>query len=235
MKQDKPAEIVEIKTPPYYREEVWAKLAWFYDPLMKLILLPFGGEKRFRKQLVDFANPQRGEEILDICSGTGTLTSLIAERVGNKGRVVGIDLSSKMIEIARKKAKSSATSFQNANSERLPFPEGMFDKVFVSFGLHEMPEDARRNTLREVYRTLKLGGSLFVLDYSLPQNPLARFAVKVLVRLLEEEFSYRMLLNGSLIAEIKEAGFEMERQELIGGGMLQMIQAKKAQKGSGNG
>jgi len=227
MKQEKPAEVAGIRTPPYYREEAWSKFARLYDPLLKVVLLPFGGEKRIRQRFVDFASPEKGEQVLDVCSGTGTLISLVAERVGNSGRVVGTDLSLKMLEMARKKVKSSVTSFQKANSERQPFSEDMFNKVFVSFGLHEMPKRARQNTLREINRTLKYGGNLFVLDYNLPRGVFARLIIKVFVRLLEEEFTYRMLLSGSLTAEIEEAGLTIERQELICNDMFQMIQATK--------
>lgn len=97
MTRNQTVETIAAKTPPYYKEEVWNKLASLYNPLVKLILLPFGGEKRFRKTLIDFANPRKGEQVLAVCSDTGTLTSLIAERVGSSGTVIGVDLSVRMI------------------------------------------------------------------------------------------------------------------------------------------
>jgi len=226
-------EVTETGVPHYYREEAWRKIACFYDPLLKLVLLPFGGEKRIRQRFVDFSSPEKREQVLDVCSGTGTLTPLVAQRVGSSGRVAGVDLSPKMIERARKKAKTPVVSFQKVNSERLPFPGDAFDKVLISFGLHEMPESARQNTLREVSRTLKYGGNLFVLDYNLPRSPFARLIIEAFVRLVEEEFTYRMLLSGSLTAEIEETGLEVGRQELICNDMFQMIQATKT-KAEGN-
>lgn len=227
MRRNKPAEAAAAKTPPYYREEVWNKLASLYDPLLKLILLPFGGEKGFRKTLIDFANPRKGEQVLDVCSGTGTLTSLIAERVGSSGMVIGVDLSVRMIRIAREKVKDLAVTFQRADTESLPFAEGMFDKSFLSLGLHEMPQIARRNTLREIYRTLKPGGKLFVLDHSLPNGVFPRLVIKALVKLLEEEAAYRMLLEGTLTTEIEEAGFILKGRELALSGMVEIIRADK--------
>jgi len=235
MGQDNVAETAGLKTPAYYRQEVWDKIARWYDPLMKLIFLPLGGERRVRRKFVDFASPGRGEQVLDVCSGTGALTSAIAERVGDDGKVIGIDLSPRMIRIAREKTKSPVTRFQNANSESLPFPSNMFHSSFVSLGLHEMPESARQNTLRELHRTLKPGGNLFVLDYHLPQGVFPRFVIRAFVRLLEEEFTYRMLLEESLIGEMERAGFVIERRELICGGALQMIQARKVLKESSDG
>ena len=230
MRQDKQDKALGVKTPAYYRQEAWGKLAWLYDSFMKFVFLPFGGEGRFRKKFVDFASPEKGEQVMDVCSGTGTLTSLIAERVGSGGKVIGVDLSLNMIKIARGRAKFPSVSFQKANSESLPFPENTFDRSFVSLGLHEMPEGARQNTLKEIYRTLKPGGCLFALDYNLPRGVFARFTIKAFVRLLEEEPTYNMLIDGRLTAEIEEAGLTIERRELICGGMVQMIQARKAQE-----
>ncbi|HEY81888.1 MAG TPA: class I SAM-dependent methyltransferase [Dehalococcoidia bacterium] len=227
MGQGNATESKGLKAPAYYRQEAWDKFARWYDPLVKLVLLPFGGEGRLRRKFVDFAAPKRGEQMLDVCSGTGTLASVIAERVGGDGKVIGVDLSLGMIRVAQKKVKSSVTRFQSANSESLPFPSSIFHSAFISFGLHEMPESARQNTLREIHRTLKPGGYLFVLDYHLPRGGVARFIIKALVRLLEEDFTYKMLLEESLTVEVKQAGFVIERRELISAGAIQMIRARK--------
>jgi ubiquinone/menaquinone biosynthesis C-methylase UbiE len=139
--------------------------------------------------------------VLDVCSGTGALTSLTADRVGTGGAMIGIDLSLKRIKMARERARLSAASFQNAPSESLPFSENTFDRSFISLSLHEIPGSARQNTLKETCRTLKPGGSLVALDYNLPRGTFARLVIRGFVRLLEEEFAYKMLLEGSLPAE----------------------------------
>lgn len=235
MSRDKMSQATEVRIPAYYREGTWNKFAWLYDPFTKLFFLPFGGEERIRKQFVDFADPGDGEMVLDICSGTGVLTHLIAERVAPGGWAIGVDLSFKMLQIARGRAKSSRVSFQKADAEHLPFPEGIFDKVFISFGLHEMPESARHNALFEVNRTLKSGGSLFIFDYHIPKGVFNRAIIKTFVKLLEEEFAYQMLLDESLILELEQAGLAAERREFICGGMMQMIQARKISKGDDRG
>lgn len=203
--------------------------------MVKVVLLPFGGETRVRKKFVDFAGPRKGEEVLDICSGTGMLTSLIEERVGSSGQVVGIDLARKMVEIARKNVTSSVVSFYKADAERLPFPDDVFDKTFISFGLHEMPQTASRKTFEEIYRTLKWGGYLFVFDYNLPRGAFTRLAIKAFVSSLEEESAYKMLLDGSLKTEIEAAGLVMEREETICSGMVKMIQARRNHKRDNSG
>lgn len=223
--QNKPE---EVKAPAYYQDKFWGRFARIYDLVIKLFLLPFGGEERYRKDLVYFANPGKGERVLDVCSGTGTLSSLIAGRVGDSGTVTGVDLSARMVEIARKKVKEGLPlTFERASSENLPFPDGIFDRSFISLGLHEMPKTARQNTLREIFRTLKPGGSLFALDYNLAEGVLAKLAVKAFVKLAEQEDAYQMLLERMLEKEIGQAGFILEDRKLLLGGISQIIKAGK--------
>ncbi len=225
MIQSKPE---EVKVPTYYKDKCWSRFALIYDPFAKLFFLPFGGEGRYRKALVYFANPGKGERVLDVCSGTGTLASLIAERVGDSGTVIGVDLSAKMVAVARQKAKEGLPlTFERASSENLPFPGGIFDRSFISLGLHEMPRAARQNTLREIFRTLKPGGSLFTLDYNLAEGILAKLAVKVFVKLAEPEDAYKMLLERTLEEEIRQAGFIVEDRKLLLGGISQIVKAGK--------
>lgn len=213
--------------PSYYREGLWSGFSGSYDLFVKLVLLPWGGEIRFRKLLVDFSNPGSRKQILDVCCGTGSLTSLLSQRAGVSGCVLGVDLSASMLRRAREKAKDCGASFLKANAEHLPFPGGTFDQVFVSLGLHEMPCDARRNTLQEILRTLKPGGSLFVLDYNLPKRGWGCLAIKAFVKLFEDGHVYEMLLEGSLPAEIEEAGLILTRRVLLYRDTIQVMQADK--------
>jgi demethylmenaquinone methyltransferase/2-methoxy-6-polyprenyl-1,4-benzoquinol methylase len=210
-------------------EKSWQKHAWLYDPIIKIFFLPLGGEGRFRKALVDFAALKEGEQVLDACCGTGTLTYLLAERVGRIGAVTGIDLSYSSLGVAAKKAKKVLPlTFRQASCADIPFPDGNFDKIFISFGLHEIAEADRRESLQEINRVLKSDGSLFILEYHLPQAALTRFAVKAFHRLFEDKEAYRMLLDGTLLPELEQAGFSTRRKRLIGAGMFQMLHADKA-------
>ena len=136
----------------------WAQL---YDLFLSLIFyLTFGGENRFRRRCVNFAGPAWGDQVLDVCCGTGALTSLIAERVGSNGQVIGVDICEAALEIARTKARNLPVTFLVADAEILPFSSARFDRCFISFGLHHMLKPARQNTLREIHRTLMSTGSL---------------------------------------------------------------------------
>jgi len=212
-------------SPAYYREKVWKRRARFYDPFLKLVFLSCGGESSFRRRCVDFASPAEEDQVLDVCCGTGTLTSLIAGRVGSGGQVIGVDLSESVLEIARKKTRNVVVTFQRAAAEKLPFASARFDKCFISFGLHEMPKQVRQDTLREIRRTLTSGGRLFVVDYSLPAGILARLVIKAFVKLVEDEATYKMLLDDSLVVEVEEDGLAIKRRELICSGMIQLIEA----------
>jgi len=215
-------------SPTYYREKAWKRWVGFYDLFLNLVFfLPCGGESNFRRKCVDFATPAEGDQVLDICCGTGTLTFLIARCVGPEGQVMGIDLSEFALEIARRKAQNVPVTFERAEAENLPFASARFDKCFISFGLHEMPKQARRNTLREISRTLRPCGRLFVVDYSLPAGALARSTIKAFVKLVEHEAAYKMLLDNSLMAEIEESSLTIMRRELICSGVIQLIEAVK--------
>jgi demethylmenaquinone methyltransferase/2-methoxy-6-polyprenyl-1,4-benzoquinol methylase len=222
----------EIKTPELPTldtEEVWQKHAWIYDPVVKILFLPFGGEGRFRKGFVDFAGVREGERVLDACCGSGALTSLLVERVGKTGAVSGIDLSPELLKIAAKRASDGLpVTFRQASCADIPFPDDSFDKIFVSFGMHEIAAQDRLSSLKQFNRVLKAEGSIFILEYHLPQAALARFTVKVFHRLFEEEEAYRMLLNGTLLQQLHQAEFSISRKRLIGAGMFQMLHAAKA-------
>jgi demethylmenaquinone methyltransferase/2-methoxy-6-polyprenyl-1,4-benzoquinol methylase len=230
--QDGP-ETADDGVPAYYKAECWRRFSKFYDFLVWLFFLPFGGEKRYRARFVNFIAPQPEEQVLDICCGTGTLTALVAGRLGKKGRVTGVDLSAAMIARAHGKVADLAATFKRADVQSLPFAPDSFDKEYVSFGLHELPADVRQATLGEMYRTLKAGGGLFVFDYNLSRNFLPRLAIKAFVRTFEEADAYQMLLEG-ILSQIEAAGFQVKERRPVLGGMFQMIHAEKpAGKGDG--
>jgi ubiquinone/menaquinone biosynthesis C-methylase UbiE len=230
--QDGP-ETAAAAVPAYYKAECWRRFSRFYDFLVGLFFLPFGGEKRYRRRFVDFIGPGPGEQVLDVCCGTGTLTALVAGRLGEKGRVTGVDLSAAMIARAHGKVADLAATFKRADVQSLPFVMDSFDKEYVSFGLHELPTEVRQAALREMYRTLKVGGGLFVFDYNLARSLLPRLAIKAFVRVFEEADAYQMTLEG-VLPQIEAAGFKVKERRPVLAGMFQMIYAvKAAEKGDG--
>ncbi len=230
MNEDRTAELSSSDS-----EERWRRFAWFCYPFMKLSFIPFGGEGMFRKKIIAFAAPEEGECVLDACCGTGMLTSLIAEKVGKTGKAVGIDISARALEKAAKRVKEGLPlTFRQASCAAIPLPDGSFDRVCISFGLHEMSEDDRLKSLVEVKRVLKDDGKFFILEYNLPRSLLKRFAAKAFNKLFESEAAYRMLIDGTLFQDLEQAGFSIKQRQLIGADVFQILHTIRASAGKNN-
>jgi ubiquinone/menaquinone biosynthesis C-methylase UbiE len=142
---------------------------WFlplYDPFVKLL----GGD-RARKALLDQATIRPGQRVLDVGCGTGTFAVLI-KGLHPSVEVVGLDPDPKALDRAMRKAKREAVSvrFDQGFSDRLPYPDASFDRVFSAFMFHHLPADEKGPTLHEVRRVLKPGGSLHLLDFVGPHE-----------------------------------------------------------------
>jgi demethylmenaquinone methyltransferase/2-methoxy-6-polyprenyl-1,4-benzoquinol methylase len=217
-----------IKTPSYYSVDYWRRWARVYDRIVTLSFIPFGGEKRFRHNFVAAADLKDTDRVLDICCGTGSTTAIIATEV-DAGRVVGVDLSPDMLAIARKKIVAQWVTFIRASVDALPFGDGSFDTVFCSYGLHEIPQDIRAATLKEVFRVLKPGGKFFALDYHLPRHLVLRLPISAFVRVFEHDTAYRMM-KGNLAGEVADSGLMVSRKNEALGGMFQIITSIKEDK-----
>jgi len=110
--------------------------------------------------LIERANPQPGERVLDIACGTGIVARNVAPRVGSQGLVVGLDVNPDMISMARAAAERDhvAIEWHISPAEQLPFPDENFDLVFCQFGLMFFTD--RHVALKEMHRVLKKGGGL---------------------------------------------------------------------------
>ncbi|UCE97102.1 MAG: class I SAM-dependent methyltransferase [Dehalococcoidia bacterium] len=219
-----------MSEPDHYSDEFWEKFARFYNLATKFYLLPFGGEGSFRNEIIKFGQPKAGEQILDVCCGTGTLTMRIAEKVGQQAGVTGIDTSQEMIRIATKKAvkKKLSIKFELASGKSLPFLDNYFDRSFVSLCLHELPNDLRIKVLQEIQRVLKINGYLVVIDFNLSQKLLPRLMIKMFVKFIEKEVAYNFLLKELLGTEIAELGFKLVDKKLILLDMFQLLLFQKS-------
>lgn len=137
----------------------------FYDLLAWLYLR--GREGAFRQHLLDLAGLRRGESVLDVGCGTGTLAIAAKGRVGPTGRVAGIDASAEMIARAERKARRAGVdvAFRQAVVEALPFGDASCDVVLSTMMLHHLPGAAREACAGEIRRVLKPGGRALVVDF----------------------------------------------------------------------
>lgn len=111
--------------------------------------------------LVAQASLQPGERVLDVACGTGVVSRLAAERVGDAGSVTGLDIHPGMLAVAAAVTPPDiAIDWQEGDAESLPFDDGEFDVVFCQMGL-QFPS-GKLAALREMRRVLKSGGRVFV-------------------------------------------------------------------------
>lgn len=169
--------------------------------------------------------PASARRVLDLCTGTALVPAVVAA-ARPACTVIGLDLSPEMLEQGRHKLrqrKLGNASLVRADAGTLPFRSGVFDAVTVSFGLHELPTDVRERALGEVRRVLRPGGVLVVADLDRP--PRLGWLVDVYLRLGEPAHAREVLREG-LVASLRSAGFETERQPPQGAVPMQTLVAR---------
>jgi O-methyltransferase/aklanonic acid methyltransferase len=137
-------------------DELIEHLVEFYDRVAPEYDAWAGGlHGRVAAKLVDVAAPRRGDAILDVGCGTGLVTHLLAARVGKKGSVVGIDLSARMLDLARKNALPN-TTFMAMAAENVVFRARSFDLITYGQSLPYLIDPLA--SLEEAVRLLRPGG-----------------------------------------------------------------------------
>ena len=169
------------------------KIVPTYDAYMRKITL--GRERTLRERTITLAGVKPGEAVLEVGCGTGTLTLAAKRRAGPSGRVCGIDLIPAMIEKSRQKAREANQdiSFQQGSIEDLPYPDNQFDVVMCSFMIFHMSDGVRSKGIQEIFRVLKPGGRLFLIDLTLPPYPVSRFFAKRILSWVGQDDLHELL------------------------------------------
>lgn len=152
--------------------DVFRSVAGKYDVMNDL--MSFGLHRIWKRFTISQANIKPGQRILDVASGTGDLAKAFAKRVGPNGRVVMTDINEAMLNVGRDRMLDEGIvgniEFALADAENLPFPSNEFDLVTIAFGLRNVTD--KLAALKSMYRVLKPGGKLLVLEFSHPKNKL---------------------------------------------------------------
>jgi demethylmenaquinone methyltransferase/2-methoxy-6-polyprenyl-1,4-benzoquinol methylase len=137
-----------------------------YDGLNRVI--SFGIDVKWRKKVVAIVGKDNPKQILDIATGTGDLAIMMADL--NPDRVVGLDISAGMLEVGKQKITKANLSNKIemivGDSENMPFENNTFDAITVSFGVRNFANLDKG--LTEINRVLKPGGTLVILETSVP-------------------------------------------------------------------
>ena len=144
------------------------RIAPRYDLLNRV--LSFGIDRIWRRRLVRLVRKKAAGSVLDVATGTGDLALALAATLRKPLTVYGLDISSGMLELARKKVDKKGLQdlivLKEGDSEALPFDDNYFDAVTVAFGVRNFGDLAKG--LAEMRRVLKPGASLYVLEFSKP-------------------------------------------------------------------
>lgn len=132
--------------------------------------LSFGIDHAWRRKLTRILGERKPGTILDVATGTGDLAFAIATLHPEK--IVGIDISEKMLSVGRQKLSEkglgSIISFQSGDAEKIPFPENSFDAITVAFGVRNY--ENLELGLTEMKRVLRPGGIMLILEFSHPES-----------------------------------------------------------------
>jgi ubiquinone/menaquinone biosynthesis methyltransferase len=164
----------QIATPEgkrRYVRSLFATIADRYDFIT--VALSYGQDRRWKRRLIELASPRPGSSALDLATGTGDIAFALASR---GARTVGLDVTQRMIELARAKAVpgAAAPSFLVGDMLALPFPEQSFEIVTAGYGLRNVPHLTA--AIDEIRRVLKPGGQMLSLDFNRPASAVVRAA-----------------------------------------------------------
>ena len=183
-----------------YNDKLFSRWAPVYD-VFEIFL------SNVRRKITQEINPTN-KLVLDVATGTGSLAIALSS-IAKK--VVGIDLSSKMLDVACKKRRNNNLSFLQMDASKMKFADDEFDVITISLGLHDMPLEIRTSVLKEVRRVLKKGGKLYILEYALPPNKLLGLISSRLINIYESKY-YLKFIESNFEDYLNTFDFKIERK-----------------------
>lgn len=217
--------------------DVFHSVADKYDVMNDL--MSAGVHRLWKRYTIETSGAKKGDTILDLAGGTGDLAAKFSRIVGQQGKVVLSDINGSMLENGRSrlinKGIAGNMEYVQANAECLPFPDNYFNIITIAFGLRNVTD--KETALRSMWRTLKPGGKLMVLEFSKPVVPgldviYDQYSFKLLPLIgkivAKDEDSYRYLAESirmhpdqeTLKGMMEDAGFERTAYHNMTGGIV---------------
>lgn len=223
---------------------VFHSVAGKYDLMNDLMSL--GIHRYWKRFTINNSRVREGHHVLDIAGGTGDLAIAFSKRVGKTGSVTLSDINSSMLNIGREKLTNKGIieniNYVQADAEKLPFRENYFDCITIAFGLRNCTN--KEAALASMFRVLKPGGQLMILEFSKPVLPVLekvydKYSFSILPKLgkfiANDAESYQYLAESirmhpdqeTLLQMLKDTGFENCRYHNLTGGIVALHRGYK--------
>ena len=217
--------------------EVFRSVADRYDVMNDI--MSFGAHRLWKRFAAARSGLKKGDKVLDVAAGSGDMSVLFASQVGSDGNVILTDINPSMLQQGRDKLINRGVAgnvvFALADAEELCFEDRQFNCVSIAFGLRNVT--SKENALASMYRVLKPGGRLLVLEFSKPVVPLLEkaydnysfLAIPKIGKLVTgDEDSYQYLVESirkhpdqeALKQMMREAGFDHVKVHNLSGGIV---------------
>ena len=217
--------------------DVFHSVAGKYDIMNDAMSL--GIHRLWKQFAIAQVGVRPGHRVLDLACGTGDLTLKMSPQAGPDGMVIASDINASMLQNGRDRlidrGITNNVQFVQADAEKLPFPDNSVDRITIAFGLRNVTD--QNAALSAMYRCLRPGGRLVILEFSKPVLPgldkvYDLYSFKILPQLgkmiANDEASYRYLAESirkhpdqeTLKGMMAEAGFDRPHYHNLSGGIV---------------
>ncbi|GMH42886.1 hypothetical protein BSKO_10805 [Bryopsis sp. KO-2023] len=230
------------------RRQLFNRIAPVYDRLNDALSL--GQHRDWKKWTVEWSGAQPGDNVLDVCCGSGDIAFLLAEAVGSNGKVTGLDFAAEMLDDASQREtewrardlrSKSEMSWVQGDALKLPFGDGEFDAITMGYGLRNVVDIPLAMT--ELHRVLRPGRRVAILDFNNSndlvvdsfQGFMLENVVVPVARMynVQEEYEYlrpsiqRFPSGPQQEWLAQRSGFDSARHHEIMGGLMGILVAQK--------